>query len=201
MCQTDFCIIQPFCSPLARCHCQSWRDKPKEMLLSPQNSHFSMQARKQSPWHSQEYTVTPQRSSSSLFAHPAGQKASLKVPAGAEAVPAPAAATALFPQGNLPQCLWKKGWFGGTAKSPFPCFRHKSMAAALPKERNQCLSQTKWKARAPVSAGNVGREQDWCPCPCPSLPVSAPPGTDPDAALLVLACELEIVKEERQVAG
>lgn len=75
------------------------------------------------------------------------------------------------------------------------------MAAALPKERNQCLSPTKWKARAPVSAGNVGMEQDWCPCPCPSLPVSAAPGTDPDAALLVLACELEIVKEDRQVAG
>lgn len=166
------------------------------MLLSPQNSHFSMQARKQSPWHSQEYTVTPQRSSRTEGICPAGQKASLKVPEGAEAVPAPAAATALFPQGNLPQCLWKKGWFGGTAKSPFPCFRHKSMAAALPKERNQCLSQTKWKARAPVSAGNVGREQDWCPCP--SLPVSAPPGTDPDAALLVLACELE---SERRKTG
>lgn len=33
MCQTDFCIIQSFCSPLAHCHCQTWGDKSEEMLI------------------------------------------------------------------------------------------------------------------------------------------------------------------------
>lgn len=190
MCQTDFCIIQSFCSPLARCHCQTWRDKPKEMLLlSLQNSQFSLQVGKQSPWHSQEYTVTMQRSS----------KASVQVPAWGQCQPLPYL-TALVPQESLPSVPLEEGlvWRRG-GRIRFHLFWVEIRGwLCLWKKRHQCLSQSLRHVHNQVLQ-MWERSKDWCPFPF--LPVSAPPGTDTHAALLVLACEHEIVKEERQAAG
>lgn len=169
MCQTDFCIIQSFCFPLARCHCQTWGISLRRcsfwacraVSFPCRWENLAQGTLRNRLWH-------PRGAAAACSYTLLDSNASIKVPVWAPAEASGSLCWSSLPLSHremCPQHLWKNSWFGaGAAKSVFITFGQKSVGVALPLEGKESMPEPK-QACAPPSAADVPKNGDWCPFP------------------------------------
>lgn len=176
MCQTDFCIIQPFCSPLARSHCQTWRDKSKEMLLlsyrtvtfpcRPENrAHGALR----NTLRAEERQLVPTPCWTAVPLQKCQHEPLLRP------VPAPAVPHCSLPSGKASPAPLEGGFvWRRSVRIRFHLFGAEThgCSSACGRKGISAWAKQKRRARAPTRAASVGREQEL-------VPLSLSPGASP----------------------